>query len=241
MSKYTYNKDYFTTIDTPEKAYWLGFLYADGCITRFYKGEQLRSMSLELTLKSEDKKHLEKFRDALGANVPIQDRIIAKKYAANRIVINNTKMCNDLIKLGCIPKKSLTLTFPTEQQVPSTYISHFIRGYFDGDGCVSYTEHEVYHKQKKKFYKQYSYLCGFTGNEQFISVIKTLLEKKGIVVSSLYKDKRSNSVDIHIKGYDNIEKFKNFIYENDCVSLSRKKDKLFFIATNPELLINQRI
>lgn len=37
MGKYTYNKDYFKEIDSFEKAYWLGFLYADGCITRFYK------------------------------------------------------------------------------------------------------------------------------------------------------------------------------------------------------------
>ena len=47
MSKYVYNKDYFEKINTSEKAYWLGFLYADGCITRFYKGEVLKSMSLE--------------------------------------------------------------------------------------------------------------------------------------------------------------------------------------------------
>ena len=43
MSKYVYNKDYFEKINTSEKAYWLGFLYADGCITRFYKGEVLKS------------------------------------------------------------------------------------------------------------------------------------------------------------------------------------------------------
>lgn len=54
MSKYVYNKDYFEKINTSEKAYWLGFLYADGCITRFYKGEVLKSMSLEITLKDAD-------------------------------------------------------------------------------------------------------------------------------------------------------------------------------------------
>lgn len=51
MGKYTYNKDYFKEIDSFEKAYWLGFLYADGCITRFYKDEKLKSMSLEITLQ----------------------------------------------------------------------------------------------------------------------------------------------------------------------------------------------
>lgn len=65
MSKYVYNKDYFEKINTSEKAYWLGFLYADGCITRFYKGEVLKSMSLEITLKDADCEHLIKFKNAL--------------------------------------------------------------------------------------------------------------------------------------------------------------------------------
>ena len=61
MSKYTYNENYFKIIDSEEKAYWLGFLYADGCITRFYRNEKLKSMSLELTLQSNDIEHLKKF------------------------------------------------------------------------------------------------------------------------------------------------------------------------------------
>lgn len=239
MSKYTYNKDYFSKIDTSEKAYWLGFLYADGCITRFYKGDELRSMSLEITLQSQDREHLEKFKDSLNANVPIQDRTIAGKYKANRLVINNTKLCNDLIKLGCTPQKSLTLTFPTEEQLKNEYISHFIRGYFDGDGCVSYTEHNVFHKRKNKNYDQYSYVCSFTGNKTFITSIKNVLENNGVKVSPVYKSK-SKAVDIYIKGFDNIENFKKYIYKNDSMSLSRKKDKFFFIATNEELLINKR-
>ena len=65
MSKYEYNKDYFSKIDTSDKAYWLGFLYADGCINRFYRGEKLKSMTLELGLCYRDKEHLEKFKNCL--------------------------------------------------------------------------------------------------------------------------------------------------------------------------------
>ena len=60
MSKYYYNKDYFSVIDNSDKAYWLGFLYADGCINRYYRNEKLKAMNLELTLCDEDKKHLQK-------------------------------------------------------------------------------------------------------------------------------------------------------------------------------------
>lgn len=44
-----------------------------------------------------------------------------------------------LIELGCTPQKSCTLKFPTEEQIPKEYIIPFIRGYFDGDGVLSYT------------------------------------------------------------------------------------------------------
>ena len=149
MSKYTYNKNYFKQITTETQAYWLGFLYADGCISRFYRNEKLKSMSLELTLQSNDIKHLENFRNDLEANIPIQHKIISNKYEADRIVINCTYMCQDLINLGCTPTKSLTLEFPNNEIVPKHLLKHFIRGYFDGDGGISYTEGEYYNSQRK--------------------------------------------------------------------------------------------
>lgn len=225
MSKYTYNKDYFNEIDTAEKAYWLGFLYADGCITRFYRGERLKSMSLELTLQDEDCEHLVKFNNALESNVPIQHRIIAEKYKADRIVINSTKMCRDLIKLGCTPTKSLTLEFPSNNIVPLKFIRDFIRGYFDGDGGISYTEGEYFHKSKNKSYKQHHYVCYFCGNEQFLTELKNVLNFNGIKTSDLKNDNRSNAVNIYIYGKDNIERFKEFLYTDNCVYLSRKFNK----------------
>lgn len=238
MSKYTYNKDYFNEIDTAEKAYWLGFLYADGCITRFYKGEKLKSMSLELTLKDEDCGHLIKFNNALEGNVPIQHRIIAEKYKADRIVINSTKMCRDLIKLGCTPTKSLTLEFPNNDIVPSIFINDFIRGYFDGDGGVSYTEGEYFNSARNKTYKQYHYRCYFCGNEQFLKELKKVLNFNNIKTSELKKDNRSQAVNIYIYGDENIENLKKYLYTDNCVNLSRKFDKFFFISQDKNLLIN---
>lgn len=238
MSKYTYNEDYFKEIDTSEKAYWLGFLYADGCITRFYRGEKLKSMSLELTLKDDDCDHLIKFKDALKSNVPIQHKVVAKKYKADRIVINSTKMCRDLIKLGCTPTKSLTLEFPNNDIVPLEFMNDFIRGYFDGDGGISYTEGEYFNNAKNKYYKQYHYRCYFCGNEQFLIKLKNVLNSNNVKTSDLKKDSRSQAVNLYIYGNDNIENFKKYLYTNDCVNLSRKFDKFFFISQDRNLLIN---
>ena len=239
MSKYYYNENYFKKIDTNEKAYWLGFLYADGCITRFYRNDKLKSMSLELTLQDDDCDHLIKFKEALESNVPIQHRIISNKYKSDRIVINCTSMCRDLIKLGCTPTKSLTLEFPSSDIVPDEYLIDFIRGYFDGDGGVSYTEGVYYNKDRNKQYKQYSYVCYFCGNKQFLIRLKYVLECNDIKVSELREDKRSKAINIYIYGNENIKKFKELIYANNCVNLSRKYDKFFFIANNKELHINR--
>lgn len=54
-------------------------------------------------------------------------------------------MANDLINLGCIPRKTLVLKFPNESTVPKQLIKHFIRGYMDGDGCIS-----TYYKKRKE-------------------------------------------------------------------------------------------
>ena len=71
MSKYTYNKNYFEVINTKEKAYILGFLYADGCISSYYKNERLKAMAMEIQLKYDDIELLEKIKNELEANVPI--------------------------------------------------------------------------------------------------------------------------------------------------------------------------
>ena len=123
------NEDIFERIDTEEKAYWLGFLYADGAISSGKRND------IELSLLLSDKEHLQKFKDF----IEFGGKLIVDDYRC-RVSFKNKKMKQDLIKLGCTPKKSLSLNFPTEEQVPKELISHFIRGYLDGDGCIVCTK-----------------------------------------------------------------------------------------------------
>lgn len=121
-----FNENFFEIIDTEEKAYWLGFLYADGSI-----GD--KNNNIEISLQSSDYHHLEKFNESIdGAS----DKHIYRDEIRCRICYSNKKTKNDLIKLGCTPKKSLTLTFPSKEQVPDEFLYDFIRGYVDGDGSV---------------------------------------------------------------------------------------------------------
>lgn len=127
------NEDYFETIDTEGKAYWLGFLYADGCVCERKRNGKIKSMFLEIGLKRSDDEHLLKFIDAIGyKNAKLCYRTV-NGVETVRLQIFCTKMCRDLIKHGCVPCKSLILKPPI---LDNSLIIHFIRGYVDGDGYI---------------------------------------------------------------------------------------------------------
>ncbi|SDO17648.1 hypothetical protein SAMN04487897_109108 [Paenibacillus sp. yr247] len=131
--KYSYDERSFEKIETEEQAYWLGFLYADGSVTS--TGRYV----LELTLKEEDYLHLVKFKSFLKTEAPLIKRITrlqGKEFVSFRMSVYNKKMVEDLIRLGCIPRKSLKITLPSSEQVPADLLNHFVRGYFDGDGSI---------------------------------------------------------------------------------------------------------
>lgn len=127
----TENKTLFETIDSEESAYWLGFLDADGCV---HNGNNY-DYKIEISLKEEDRHHLEKFRDFIGKDNKISDRV---KTKAVRYSFRNKTIWQNLINLGCVPHKSLILQFPTEEQVSNKLLLPFLRGYFDGDGSFWY-------------------------------------------------------------------------------------------------------
>lgn len=139
------NEHYFDEIDTEEKAYWLGFLFADGNISkpkRVIQGVEKPWYRIEVSLKYEDVTHLEKFRAALQMEASIKkSHTNFEQCERARLAFNSKHMWNTLNNYGCTPCKSKTLTFPnTSIFKDKTLIRHFIRGYVDGDGCLSYCD-----------------------------------------------------------------------------------------------------
>lgn len=139
-NRYSCNFDFFKKW-SPEMAYVLGFLYADGDIEDVRKS----SRTQYITFGSKDKKILESIKVAMGSEHNINCRAShefispnGKKYEClkfYRLRIGSKKMFYDLLKLGLTPRKSLTIKFPNN--IPSDCFSHFARGYFDGDGCIT--------------------------------------------------------------------------------------------------------
>lgn len=120
-------ENYFEKIDSKEKAYWLGFIYADGCMVRHGK-----SLEFVLSLSVKDENHLDKFIIHVGAN------ILKKKYSINKnskmvvIKIGNSIFTRHLFNSGCIFKKSHRLKFP--DLIDVDLFMAFLLGFSDGDG-----------------------------------------------------------------------------------------------------------
>ena len=129
--KDTIDYNIFDSIDTEEKAYWLGFLYADGNIA---SGRP--KISVNLSIKDEN--HLRKFMKFLNYTYDMRYQHLSNGDLC-RMSFDSSHMTNTLISYGCVPKKSLIVKFPnTNIFKDSSLIKDFIRGYFDGDGCVTY-------------------------------------------------------------------------------------------------------
>ena len=206
------NHNYFETIDTPEKAYFLGFLYADGSISNTTKNKRVK-----INLAKKDIELLYFFQEQL--NRPKNKGIYQyKNEEMVELSIYSAKLVSDLIKLGCCPNKTKTLTFPTLDMVPLDKISNFILGYFDGDGSLSLGSNLNNPRMD------------ITGTEQFLSeMIKYCPE-----TSSGYKivaEHRTTAVKkIYLSGFKNNYKFFSWLYDNySGYCLFRKKEKYLFI------------
>ena len=129
-----FNEHIFDIIDSEEKAYWLGFIWADGYISNSPNNPNVKTVhQIELSLGLKDVEHLIKFKNFMSYSKDIT----IDNYRC-RFMVANKYLWNVLNNYGCTPKKSLTLKFPNENIFKSTdLIRHFIRGYFDGDGCIT--------------------------------------------------------------------------------------------------------
>lgn len=143
LKKYPYTCDYhyFEEIDTEEKAYWLGFLTADGWIN---KSKKTNAGVTGIELQYRDIEHLKKFNKSISGNYQITDRWRTCSLSKDKdnknhmccIRIFSSTMYNSLNKIGFSNNKSYDFHIP---DLSPDLIRHYIRGYFDGDGCLCFT------------------------------------------------------------------------------------------------------
>lgn len=225
--KYQVNSTYFDIIDSEEKAYFLGFIYADGCNSR--KG-------LVLQLHPDDIEILEKLKVAMCSNAPISIGKNSKQHDFARFVIYDSYLSESLYRIGCPPAKTLTLNFPTYLQVPKSLLSHFIRGYFDGDGFIG--------TGKAKHYNNW---FGFSivSTEKFLQGVQSQFNSLGIN-SRIRKIKNAKAYRLQISGVNHMMKALEFLYKDATIFLERKKKVYTIISSRlkklkPVLMLNQEL
>lgn len=200
--KYQYNDNFFEVIDTEDKAYWLGFIMADGYTLHTKKQKRLR-----IALGEKDKDHLNKFLFAIDSDIPIN-------YDGNNpyVDVNSTKMCDDLSKYGIVPNKSAKETLP---DLPEHLVHHFIRGLFDGDGSWVTRNHGKY--------------TWFTFDQKagldMCVILKSYFESYGVTFppSALVKCEGIYSLRCYKK--EDVLKIRDIMYEDATIYLDRKYEK----------------
>ena len=207
--KYTFNHHYFDTIDTPNKAYIVGFIFADGNI--YLKDGKYR---LTIGLSQKDKCVLDFINLELGGNLPIIKKQVSSKYHSCWFTIDSKHMITALVNVGIKPRKTYLTTIPT---IPKRFRKYFLLGVFDGDGCVA-----TYTRTRGKYFcrdykwhivaKQYltlDKLRNYCSMQQYGNIIK------------------SNSWHVwYVCSRKKILEIYHLLYDGKCWSLNRKK-KIF--------------
>lgn len=220
--KYTFNHDYFKEVDTEEKAYWLGFLVADGSMSS-------STSAVTLSQSTKDKHHLQKFLDAIESDYVIEDYInnsnlTKQKHEMSRVVISSRRFHNHLIDKGMKPLKSNNEEKPN---IKEEYYKHFIRGYFDGDGTISCGIRKRTHNWKTQTtYTEKIWAGGsILGGEDFLEGLsKVVFKNTGHKLKVSRKSKNEN-VSIISFADGTLKDIMNWLYENSTVYLDRKKEK----------------
>ena len=213
---YQVNEYYFDEIDTSNKAYILGFFYADGSNV---KSKRTISMSLE----EKDKDILERIRNEIGSERPLEFLDYSNKHDFRytyknqyRLLLFSAHMCNVLESIGMVPNKSLVADFPT---LPSELVRHFVRGLFDGDGSV--------YRHKYKNRNSYQHTLTITSTlslcEKLVNVVESALD----INCHIYDASNHNGITkvFTISGKNQIKKFMDWIYDGSDLKLQRKYDR----------------
>lgn len=209
------NNDYFKNIDTENKAYILGFISADG-----YLSTKDGNKYLSIELQKRDKKILQFIKKEIQYSGKIATTYHNNKEYC-RLKIYGEELVNNIIDKGLDNQKTYNLEFPSS--IPPHLIRHYIRGLFDGDGCV------YIGKQKRK--------NGTLKDKRMITLISTKMMNDFICsyiknkfdiqfrVSYSVTQKNTKMSTLYLEKYNNIKIFLDYLYDDSNIHLERKYNK----------------
>lgn len=194
-------EDFFEKIDSEDKAYILGFLLSDGYITapRHQNGE----WQWGIGLKESDEYILEYIKNAIG----IERKRICHNNHLSVLTVTSNKMVNDLAKYTITSEKSFSVQFPYVQ-TPIEMHRHIIRGFFDGNGCVSKPN------------------CTFYGNKDIVTSIRDILSNEAkMTTRRIYYNDTCYVYSFSFSRKSDLELFGKYVYDGASIWLKRKREK----------------
>jgi transposase len=199
-----YDTSYFDEINTEKKAYFLGFIVADGCN---HKG-------LSFLVERQDEYILQELLKDMSSTIKIQrNRGQNGNKDTSRIKLQSKIISEVLSKWGVVPKKAHKTYFPP---IPEDFYPHFIRGVFDGDGSITIDK-----KSKQKRFR-------IAGHSLLIERIQEILINKcqlnKTALETMKKREHPTTV-LHYVGNNQIKKIFEYLYNNATVYLTRKHEK----------------
>lgn len=220
--KFNIDENYFDVIDTEEKAYFLGFLYADGHNNIKKHTVNLRIMDEEIIRKLN--------------NLISNDNIIWQ-YKVGKNICYTLSICSKhmseiLSKYGCGKNKTFNCFFP-ENIISDNLLNHFMRGYFDGDGSI-------YNYIIKRNNNKISHAVGFSviGAYNLINkYLDILVNNCNISKAKLqYKNKNDKRVCSFLySGRNQIITIYKYLYKDANIFMQRKYEKFQYIINKKDL------
>lgn len=213
--RYSLNDKYFDEINTHEKAYWLGFIYADGYLTS--------NNVIGIALKSTDIKALQDFNEDISSTYKIYTyvakNVVIKDIHCNdieycRLLIRSEIMFNSLLKHGVSLNKSKILMPPS---IDDRFINSFILGYFDGDGSL---------KMKNNKSGRIDFTVSIMGTKEVLAWIFNFIKRNNLSSKKEFVTSKRNSNDtVECLEYcGNIQSYNimRFLYKDSNRKLERK-------------------
>ncbi len=194
---YNVDYEYFDNIDCEHKAYWLGMILADGFVNK---------KEISLCLQLSDIKTIEDFRNDLSAEHPIKYNKDENPF----LTICCTHMTNTLINYGFHNRKSWSVDLEKIlKNIPKEYEHHFIRGMFDGDGCIKHYEYSYLKKPQFHFgYTGLENVCEYISSK--LDINRKLIHESGLTYTTVTRDPKL------------IVNIFNYMYKDATIYMDRK-------------------
>jgi hypothetical protein len=205
--KWFWNFNFFNR-QTPEAAYWAGFILADGSVVKTADG-----VRLSIELQSRDRHHLDTFCNHVGIDsIAIKDRwrmpneLVKSSRKSSYICLTHHNLLEHLLVWGVRPNKTYE---PIKPQVDASVLRDFLRGWFDGDGNF------VIGKRRESFQ--------ITGNKFMLDVYASALGNLGYDGSFFIESKPENVWGrLKVRGHNQVKKVFEILQADGAICLERK-------------------